>query len=58
MARSLAAQRKLAERVEYRAADATGPLPFSNARFDVITCVDAINHFSDRPRIIAEWPGY
>jgi SAM-dependent methyltransferase len=26
-----------------------------DACFDAITCIDAINHFSDRPRIIAEW---
>jgi hypothetical protein len=31
------------------------PLPFSGASFDAITYIDAINHFSDRPRVIAEW---
>src|SRR5271169_1369389 len=51
----LAAQRGLAERAEFRPTDATGPLPFSDASFDAITCIDAINHFSDRPRVIAEW---
>jgi cyclopropane fatty-acyl-phospholipid synthase-like methyltransferase len=51
----LAAQRGLAARTEFRSIDATGPLPFSNATFDAITCIDAINHFSDRPRIVAEW---
>src|SRR5437773_3059890 len=55
MASSLAAQQGLAERAKFRAADATGPLPFSNASFDAITCIDAINHFPDRPRVIAEW---
>jgi cyclopropane fatty-acyl-phospholipid synthase-like methyltransferase len=54
-ANSLAAQRGLAERAGFRATDATGPLPFSDASFDAITCIDAINHFSDRPRVIAEW---
>ena len=54
-ASSLAAQRGLAERAEFRSTDATGPLPFSDASFDAITCIDAINHFSDRPRVIAEW---
>jgi SAM-dependent methyltransferase len=54
-ASSLAAQRGLAERTEFRSVDATGPLPFSDASFDAITCIDAINHFSDRPRVIAEW---
>ena len=54
-ASSLAAQRSFAERAEFLATDATGPLPFSDASFDAITCIDAINHFSDRPRVIAEW---
>ena len=54
-ANSLAAQRGLAERAEFRSLDATRPLPFSDASFDAITCIDAINHFSDRPRVIAEW---
>jgi cyclopropane fatty-acyl-phospholipid synthase-like methyltransferase len=54
-ASSLAAQRGVAERAKFRSTDATGPLPFSDASFDAITCIDAINHFSDRPRIIAEW---
>jgi SAM-dependent methyltransferase len=51
----LAVQSGLAERAEFRFADATGPLPFSDASFDAITCIDAINHFSDRPRVVAEW---
>jgi cyclopropane fatty-acyl-phospholipid synthase-like methyltransferase len=52
---SLAARRGLAERAEFRSRDATKPLPFSDASFDAITCIDAINHFSDRPRVMAEW---
>jgi SAM-dependent methyltransferase len=35
--------------------DAAQQLPFSEASFDAITCIDAINHFSDRPRVVAEW---
>jgi cyclopropane fatty-acyl-phospholipid synthase-like methyltransferase len=54
-ARSLATQRGLAKRAEFRFTDATGPLPFSDASFDAITCIDAINHFSDRPSVLAEW---
>ncbi len=54
-ATSLAAQRGLADRAEFQAMDATGPSPFSDASFDVITCIDAINHFPDRPHVIAEW---
>jgi SAM-dependent methyltransferase len=54
-ATSLAAQRGLAERAKFRSTDAAERLPFSDASFDAITCIDAINHFSDRPRVVAEW---
>ena len=54
-ARSLAIQRGLSRRAEFRVVDAAQPLPFPEASFDAITCIDAINHFSDRPRVIAEW---
>jgi ubiquinone/menaquinone biosynthesis C-methylase UbiE len=54
-ARALAAQRGLAGRAEFRATDATGSSPFSAANFDAIACIDAINHFPDRPSVIAEW---
>ena len=52
---SLAIQRGLSRRAEFRVVDAAQQLPFSEASFDAITCIDAINHFSDRPRVIAEW---
>ena len=54
-ARSLAAERGLAGRAEFRVVDATQPLPFPDAHFDAITCIDAINHLADRPGILAEW---
>ena len=54
-ANALAVQRGLAERAKFRSTDATGPLPFSDGSIDAITCIDAINHFPDRPGIIAEW---
>ncbi len=54
-ASSLAAQRGLAERSKFLSTDATGPLPFSDRSFEAITCIDAINHFSDRPGVVAEW---
>jgi cyclopropane fatty-acyl-phospholipid synthase-like methyltransferase len=52
---SLALQRGLNRRAEFRVVDAAQQLPFSEAKFDAITCIDAINHFSERPRVIAEW---
>ena len=55
MASSFAAKRGLAERAEFQAADAAQPLPFHDAGFDAITCIDAINHLPDRQRVIAEW---
>ena len=48
-------ERGLAERAEFQAADANRPLPFGDASFDAITCIDALNHFSDRLRMLAEW---
>jgi 2-polyprenyl-3-methyl-5-hydroxy-6-metoxy-1,4-benzoquinol methylase len=54
-ARRLAVQRGLAERAEFQAADADQPSLFPDATFEAITCIDAINHFCDRPRVIAEW---
>jgi cyclopropane fatty-acyl-phospholipid synthase-like methyltransferase len=54
-AKSLAAERGLAAVAEFRVADAGAQLPFSEASFDAITCIDAINHFCDRPHVIAEW---
>jgi 2-polyprenyl-3-methyl-5-hydroxy-6-metoxy-1,4-benzoquinol methylase len=55
VASSLARQRGLFELVEFRVMDATRALPFSDATFDAITCIDAINHFPDRSHVIAEW---
>ena len=54
-ARSLASQGGFSERAEFQALDASGRLPFSDANFDTIMCIDAINHFPDRPRVIADW---
>ncbi len=54
-ANSLAAQRGLTERARFEVADATAQLPFPDASFDAITCIDAINHLPNRPRVIADW---
>jgi ubiquinone/menaquinone biosynthesis C-methylase UbiE len=55
MANSLTRQQGLADRVEFGTVDATAPLPFENSSFDAITCIDAINHFPDRERVVADW---
>ena len=54
-AKALAAKRKLAERAQFVAGDATAPLPFPDSNFDAVTCIDAINHFPERPRTLVEW---
>jgi 2-polyprenyl-3-methyl-5-hydroxy-6-metoxy-1,4-benzoquinol methylase len=55
IAKSIASRRRLNECAEFYVMNATEPLPFSNARFDAITCIDAINHFPNRSLVIAEW---
>jgi SAM-dependent methyltransferase len=54
-ANALAARRGLAERAAFRHVDAAGLLPFPDSSFDAVICIDAINHLTERPRIIGEW---
>ena len=54
-AKSLASQRHLTDRTDFRVVNAIGPLPYPYACFDAITCVDAINHIPNRPSVIAQW---
>src|SRR5581483_1546083 len=54
-AKALAAERKLETRAEFRVVNASEPLPFPDSTFDAITCIDAINHLPDRPRVLADW---
>ena len=53
-AKSLVARRGLAKLAEFRVADAAKQLPFSDGRFDAVTCIDAINHLPDRQSVLAE----
>lgn len=54
-AKSLASQRHLTDRTDFRVVNASRPLPFPDASFEAITCVDAINHIPNRPSVIAGW---
>jgi len=54
-ASALASQRNLTNRAEFRVVNASEPLPFPDARFDAIACVDAINHIPNRPAVLAQW---
>ena len=54
-ANSLAAHDGLSDRAEFRVANAAEPLAFTDAFFDAITCIDAINHLPDRPRVLSDW---
>jgi SAM-dependent methyltransferase len=54
-ANRLASERGLTARAEFRVVDAGGQLPFADAVFDAITCIDAINHLPDRPRVLGDW---
>jgi len=53
-ANSLAAERGLASRAQFRVTDASGALPFPDSSFDTVICIDAINHLPDRSRVIAD----
>jgi ubiquinone/menaquinone biosynthesis C-methylase UbiE len=45
----------LAERANFQRVDASQPLPFEDATFDAILCIDAINHLPDRLAVLREW---
>jgi RimJ/RimL family protein N-acetyltransferase/SAM-dependent methyltransferase len=55
VATKVASERGLADRMRFVQADASRPLPFADASFDAVTCIDAIHHFPDRHRVLAEW---
>jgi SAM-dependent methyltransferase len=54
-ARADATVRGLADRSDFIQADGKEPLPFDDARFDAVTCIDAINHLPDRARVLSDW---
>lgn len=41
--------------VSFQLADVTQRLPFADATFDAVMCMDSANHFGDRLAILREW---
>jgi SAM-dependent methyltransferase len=51
----MAEARGMRDRVQFKHADAGKPLPFADASFDAIVCIDAINHLYNRLEVLGEW---
>jgi ubiquinone/menaquinone biosynthesis C-methylase UbiE len=45
----------LGSQVRFERSDATQPLQYSDASFDALVCIDAINHFPNRFAVLKEW---
>lgn len=54
-ANATAVRAGLDDRVHFDTLDANKPLPFPSASFDVVMCIDTVNHFADRAAMLAEW---
>jgi len=54
-AQALAGESGMNSRAEFQVADGAKDLPFPDAHFDAITCIDAINHLPDRRSVLAQW---
>ena len=51
----MAEARGMRDRVQFKHVDAGGPLPFADASFDAVVCIDAMNHLYNRLEILGEW---
>lgn len=54
-AKILAADAHLPDKATFLVADCSQPLPFGPGEFDVISCIDAIIHLTDRRTVFADW---
>jgi SAM-dependent methyltransferase len=54
-AQAHASERRVADRATFAVLDCGGPLPFPDATFDAILCIDAICHLPDRFATLFEW---
>ena len=54
-ANQLAVSKNLNAKAQFIKTDGSSKLPFKDATFDVITCIDAINHLPNRKNTLEEW---
>jgi ubiquinone/menaquinone biosynthesis C-methylase UbiE len=54
-ARGKAERDNIATSVSFQAQDASTPLPFPDGSFDVVLCIDSINHLPDRAAVLQDW---
>lgn len=54
-ANAQAREQRLGARARFQQVDASQPLPFPDANFDALICIDAINHLPDRLGVLREW---
>jgi SAM-dependent methyltransferase len=52
---AMAREQQLDARVRFELADASAALPFADATFDALLCIDAIDHLPDRTRVLRDW---
>lgn len=54
-ARVAADARGLSTRAAFHRSEGGIELPFDDASYDAVMCIDAVNHLPDRPQVFAEW---
>ena len=54
-ANAAAREAGLAERASFLLHDAQAPLPFADASFDAVLCIDSMNHLFERAAVFREW---
>ncbi len=52
---ALAHEARVEERVQFRHADVSEPLPFGDGEFDAIVCMDVMCHLPSRSQLFDEW---